>query len=81
MVGPGTEPWEKQDIMGIMAEHKVGTREEYDAARQELLKQAARDKLAELEAEQATRNEEIKKKRLALPWVRVEKEHVGSIHT
>src|SRR5260221_7963189 len=50
-----------------MAEHKVGTREEW---------QAARDGLAKLEAEQAERNEEIKKQRLDLPWVPVEKEYV-----
>ena len=31
--------------------------------------------LAKLEAEQAERNEEIKQKRLALPWVPVEKEY------
>src|SRR5260370_34803394 len=37
--------------------------------------QAARDELARLEAEQAERNEEIKSKRLDLPWVRVEKEY------
>src|SRR6266536_2171074 len=50
-----------------MAEHKIGTREEW---------QAARDELAKLEAEQAERNEEIKSKRLDLPWVPVEKEYV-----
>jgi predicted dithiol-disulfide oxidoreductase (DUF899 family) len=49
-----------------MPEHKVGTREEW---------QAARDELAKLEAEQAQRNEEVKKKRRALPWVPVEKEY------
>jgi predicted dithiol-disulfide oxidoreductase (DUF899 family) len=49
-----------------MAEHKIGTREEW---------QAARDELARLEAEQAERNEEIKRMRLALPWVPVEKEY------
>jgi predicted dithiol-disulfide oxidoreductase (DUF899 family) len=49
-----------------MPEHKIGTREEW---------QAARDELAKLEAEQAKRNEEIKEKRLALPWVPVEKEY------
>jgi predicted dithiol-disulfide oxidoreductase (DUF899 family) len=41
-----------------MPEHKIGTREEW---------QAARDELAKLEAEQAQRNEEIKKRRLELP--------------
>src|SRR5881275_1503882 len=49
-----------------MPEHKIGTREEW---------QAARDELAKLEAEQAERNEEIKKQRLDLPWVPVEKEY------
>jgi predicted dithiol-disulfide oxidoreductase (DUF899 family) len=49
-----------------MPEHKVGTRDEW---------QAAREELAELEGEQAERNEEIKKKRLELPWVPVEKEY------
>jgi predicted dithiol-disulfide oxidoreductase (DUF899 family) len=49
-----------------MTEHKTGTREEWQAARAEL---------AKLEGEQAERNEEIKKKRLDLPWVPVEKEY------
>jgi len=49
-----------------MPEHEVGTREEW---------QAARDELAKLEAEQAERNAEIKKRRLELPWVPVEKEY------
>jgi predicted dithiol-disulfide oxidoreductase (DUF899 family) len=49
-----------------MPEHKIGTREEW---------QAARDELAKLEAEQSERNQEIKKKRLELPWVPVEKEY------
>ena len=49
-----------------MPEHRIGTREEW---------QAARDELAGLEAEQAQRNEEIKSKRLDLPWVPVEKEY------
>src|SRR5215510_3124563 len=49
-----------------MPEHKTGTRNEW---------QAARTELAELEAEQAKRNEEIKTKRLELPWVKVEKEY------
>ena len=50
-----------------MSEHKTGTREEW---------QAARDELAKLEAEQAERNEEVKRKCLALPWVPVEREYV-----
>jgi predicted dithiol-disulfide oxidoreductase (DUF899 family) len=49
-----------------MPTHKIGTREEWQAARAEL---------ARLEAEQAERNAEIKKTRLDLPWVRVEKEY------
>src|SRR5204862_591890 len=49
-----------------MPEHTIGTREEW---------QAARGELAKLEAEQAKRNEEIKKRRLDLPWVPVEKEY------
>jgi len=47
-----------------MAEHVIASREQW---------QAARDELATLEAEQAKRNEEIKRKRLELPWVEVEK--------
>jgi predicted dithiol-disulfide oxidoreductase (DUF899 family) len=49
-----------------MPDHKTASREEW---------QAARDELARLEAEQAERNEEIKRKRLELPWVPVEKEY------
>ena len=49
-----------------MPEHKTGTREEW---------QAARDELAKLEADQAKQNEEVKAKRLELPWVEVEKEY------
>ena len=50
-----------------MTTHKVGTREDW---------QAARDELAKLEAEAAERNEEITNKRRELPWVPVEKEYV-----
>jgi len=49
-----------------MPEHRIGTREEW---------QAAREELARLEAEQAERNKEIISKRRALPWVPVEKEY------
>src|SRR2546423_15449421 len=49
-----------------MSEHKIGTHEEW---------QVARDELAKLEAEQAERKEEIKSKRRDLPWVAVEKEY------
>ena len=41
-----------------MPEQKIGTREEW---------QGARDELAKLEAEHAERNEEIKQKRRELP--------------
>jgi predicted dithiol-disulfide oxidoreductase (DUF899 family) len=50
-----------------MAEHSVGTGEAWRSARGEL---------ARLEAEQAERGEEIKRRRRELPWVRVEKEYV-----
>ena len=49
-----------------MPEHRTGTREQWEVARAEL---------AKLEAEQAERNQEISKKRRALPWVPVEKEY------
>src|SRR5215213_2625913 len=49
-----------------MPEHTTGTREEW---------QAARDELAKLEAEQVKQNEEVTAKRLELPWVEVEKEY------
>jgi predicted dithiol-disulfide oxidoreductase (DUF899 family) len=50
----------------MMPEHRRGIREEW---------QAAREELAQLEAEQARRNEEIRRKRLELPWVAVEKDY------
>src|SRR5438093_7147230 len=49
-----------------MHEHRIGTREEW---------QAARDEVSKLEAEQAKRNEDITSARRDLPWVRVEKEY------
>src|SRR5947208_14576014 len=49
-----------------MPDHVVGTSEEW---------RTARDELARLEAEAAERNEEIKRKRLELPWVPVEKDY------
>src|SRR5438309_5783526 len=49
-----------------MTEHRIGTREEW---------QVARDELAKLEADQATRNEEITRTRRQLPWVPVEKDY------
>ena len=50
-----------------MPEHELGTREEW---------QAAREELAKLEAEQAAQREAITKRRLELPWVPVEKEYL-----
>jgi predicted dithiol-disulfide oxidoreductase (DUF899 family) len=47
--------------------HRTGSREEW---------QAARDELAKLESKQAELNEEVREKRRDLPWVPVEKEYV-----
>jgi predicted dithiol-disulfide oxidoreductase (DUF899 family) len=49
-----------------MQEHETGTREEW---------QAARDELAKLEAEHAKLGQEVTDKRRRLPWVPVEKEY------
>jgi predicted dithiol-disulfide oxidoreductase (DUF899 family) len=49
-----------------MTEHKIGTREEWATARQELL---------EKENEHAQRSEELAQQRRDLPWVLVEKEY------
>ena len=49
-----------------MAEHKVGTREEWLEARKALLQE---------EQEHAARSEELAQKRKELPWVRVDKEY------
>jgi predicted dithiol-disulfide oxidoreductase (DUF899 family) len=49
-----------------MADHKVGTREEW---------KAARDELAKLEAEHAELGRRVTEQRRALPWVPVEKEY------
>jgi predicted dithiol-disulfide oxidoreductase (DUF899 family) len=50
-----------------MPEHKTATREEW---------QAARDELAKLEAEYAELGEKVTEQRRQLPWVPVEKEYV-----
>jgi predicted dithiol-disulfide oxidoreductase (DUF899 family) len=50
-----------------MTERKVGTQEEWQAAREELLRE---------EKELTRRSDELARKRLELPWVRVEKEYV-----
>jgi predicted dithiol-disulfide oxidoreductase (DUF899 family) len=49
-----------------MTKHKVGTREEWLAARNELL---------EREKDLTRRNDELSRQRRELPWVRVEKEY------
>src|SRR3954451_21463736 len=49
-----------------MTEHTIGTREEW---------QAARDELAKLEGEHAELGEKVTAKRRELPWVPVEKEY------
>jgi predicted dithiol-disulfide oxidoreductase (DUF899 family) len=50
-----------------MTQHKVGSREEWLAARRELL---------EREKEHMRRGDELARRRQGLPWVRVEKEYV-----
>jgi predicted dithiol-disulfide oxidoreductase (DUF899 family) len=49
-----------------MGDHTVGTRDEW---------QAARDELAKLEAEQAELTRKVTEQRRKLPWVRVEKDY------
>src|SRR4029079_14438 len=49
-----------------MPEHKVGTQQEFDAARKELLAE---------EKELTRRSDELARKRRELPWVRVEKDY------
>jgi len=52
--------------MGVMAKHKIGTREEYDAAREELLKR---------EKELTRASDELTRARRELPWVPIEQEY------
>ncbi len=52
--------------MGIIADHKIGTREEYEAARDDLLKR---------EKELTRANDELAGQRRELPWVPIEKEY------
>jgi predicted dithiol-disulfide oxidoreductase (DUF899 family) len=52
--------------MKVMAGHQIGTREEYEAARQELLKE---------EKELTRLGDELARKRRELPWVPVEKDY------
>lgn len=49
-----------------MTQHKVGTREEWLAARLELL---------EAEKEHTRRSDELARRRRALPWVRIDKDY------
>jgi predicted dithiol-disulfide oxidoreductase (DUF899 family) len=49
-----------------MSDHRIGTRDEW---------QAARDELAKLEAEQAKLEQQVTEQRRELPWVPVEKEY------
>src|SRR5881398_1249919 len=49
-----------------MPEHQIGTRDDW---------QAARDELAQLEAEHAKLGRQVTEQRRRLPWVRVEKEY------
>src|SRR6185312_1984074 len=50
-----------------MTEHTIGTREDW---------QAARDELAKIEAEHAELGRKVTEQRRQLPWVPVEKEYV-----
>lgn len=50
-----------------MSDHRMGTREEW---------QAARDDLAQLEAEYAELGQKVTERRRQLPWVPVDKEYV-----
>jgi predicted dithiol-disulfide oxidoreductase (DUF899 family) len=49
-----------------VTEHRIGTREEWQAAREALL---------EREKELTRRNDELARERLELPWVPIEKEY------
>jgi predicted dithiol-disulfide oxidoreductase (DUF899 family) len=49
-----------------MPEHKVGTRQEWEVAREELLRK---------EKELTRRNDELAQERRELPWVPVEKDY------
>jgi predicted dithiol-disulfide oxidoreductase (DUF899 family) len=52
--------------MGAMSEHRIGTQEEWQAEREELLKE---------EKQLTRRGDELARKRRELPWVPVEKEY------
>src|SRR5258708_6167561 len=57
---------EERNMSKTMAKHKIGTRDEWTAAREALL---AREK------EHTRLGDEIARQRRELPWVRVEKEY------
>jgi hypothetical protein len=59
---------EKQPTQGgkLMTEHRIGTQEEWQAERDELLKE---------EKELTRRGDELARKRRELPWVPVEKDY------
>src|SRR5438105_4960230 len=64
---PGLKVSEKgKQVMKLMGDHKVGTREEYRAARDELLEQ---------EKELTRAGDELAKRRRELPWVPIEKDY------
>jgi predicted dithiol-disulfide oxidoreductase (DUF899 family) len=52
--------------MEVMADHEIGTREEHQAAREELLKR---------EKELTRANDELARQRRELPWVPIEKDY------
>jgi predicted dithiol-disulfide oxidoreductase (DUF899 family) len=52
--------------MVVMADHRTGTREEYEAAREELLRR---------EKEHTRAGDELARQRRELPWVRIEKDY------
>jgi predicted dithiol-disulfide oxidoreductase (DUF899 family) len=54
-----------------MADHKIGSREEWLAARLELL---------EAEKELTRRGDELARRRQELPWVRIDKEYTFETH-
>ena len=65
--GPPTLSDETAKEAATMPEHTIGTREEW---------QAARDELAKLEEQQAELDQKVTEQRRQLPWVPVEKERV-----
>src|SRR6266566_360046 len=56
----------KRRIVEVMADHKIGTRDEHQAAREDLLKR---------EKELTRANDELARQRRELPWVPIEKDY------